>query len=90
MYIVISYYSLFLQTVDREEELDEMEKWLREQEKAETVTVDSSDFDRFLEERAMAAEGLPLATSSTPANRSSSNTATSSNSNHPKPDPFGL
>ena len=74
--------------MDREDELNEMEKWLSEQEKAESENVrveSSSDFDRFLEERAAAAEALPPAVDRNPNSRQHH----AANS-HPKPDPFGL
>lgn len=55
----------------REEDFDEMEQWLKDQEAGiasnqnssrsgvKTETVDSADFERFLLERAVAAESLP-------------------------------
>jgi len=55
--------------IDKKEDLDEMEKWLMEQEKTTTntstgtgpttATVDSSEFERFLYERATAVDSLP-------------------------------
>ena len=70
--------------IDKKEDLDEMEKWLMEQESGATTaaptttttTVDNSDFERFLYERAAAADGLP--------------TAGQTSQDKKKSDPFGL
>lgn len=82
--------------IDKKEDLDEMEKWLAEQEKNTAITtqmVESQDFERFLYERALAADNLPsshaAAASTTPATHSQ-RTTSSPSARKSEPDPFGL
>jgi hypothetical protein len=83
--------------IDKQEDLDEMEKWLMEQESGATggpsklgatktsstttATVDNSDFEKFLYERAVAADNLPS---------SASSQSRQQQSKKPESDPFGL
>lgn len=77
--------------IDKKEDLDEMEKWLAEQEKNTAITtqmVESQDFERFLYERAIAADNLPDAPASGDA--TSDQRRNSSNARKGEADPFGL
>lgn len=48
----------------REEDFDEMEKWLKEQSATNQESISSSEFDRFLAERASAIDRQPNAPNS--------------------------
>ncbi|RWS16507.1 TOM1-like protein 2 isoform X1, partial [Dinothrombium tinctorium] len=69
--------------LQREEDFDEMEKWLKGQSQAQqtqAASIPNSEFDRFLAERASAADRLP------PNNQQRQQQQNSK----PKTDPFGL
>lgn len=80
--------------IDKKEDLDEMEKWLAEQEKNTAITtqmVESQDFERFLYERAIAADSLPDAPAAAAAgDEPVSGLRSSSNVRKAETDPFGL
>ena len=80
--------------IDKKEDLDEMEKWLAEQEKNTAITtqmVESQDFERFLYERAVAADHLPTSSPADPATTTTHTQRTSSSSaRKAEADPFGL
>jgi hypothetical protein len=90
--------SLPSELIDKKEDLDEMEKWLSEQEKNTAITtqmVESQDFERFLYERAVAADNLPPTTTTASSGSSANNsgnqrTSSSSGTRKAEADPFGL
>lgn len=83
--------------IDKKEDLDEMEKWLTEQEKNTAITtqmVESQDFERFLYERALAADSLPSSSGEAATNGAASTShtqrASSASARKSEANPFGL